>query len=525
MSVSRRDLLRTGVFASAALALPLQRVVRAKSALDGRMATSKLPKPFTVPFVPPPNAVPVRTDATTDYYRITMSQVNGQVLPGVQTPLFAYNGTVPGPTIKVRRGREVVVRYTNQLPSQHPTLAYQPWTSVHLHGSASLPQYDGYASDVTNPGQYKDYRYPNVQDARTLWYHDHGYHHTAENVYQGLVAQYHLEDDLELALGLPHGEFDVPLVIGDVMFNKNGSLLFSLDDNSGMWGDVVLVNGRPWPAMTVKQRKYRFRVLNACVSRSFNWSLSTGDPLSVIATDGGLMPNVQTTNGIRHGSGERYDVIIDFSKYSPGTRIVMRNASPKNNINYQNTDKIMAFDVVADAFDPAFNEAPAVLNPANSTMLLQPSQAVRSRYFRLQRTGDKWTINGHTWDTVIDSGFQHVEASQRDGDIEIWELENKSGGWFHPTHVHLVDFKILDRNRKPPFAYELGAKDVVYVGENEKVRLLMRFEGRGKYMMHCHNLIHEDHDMMTQFEVVDPDQPGDDPLSDPCDDLPEVDDL
>lgn len=70
-----------------------------------------------------------------------------------------------------------------------------PWTSTHLHGSASLPQYDGYASDVTQPGQWKDYVYPNSQPARTLWYHDHGVGHTSENVYSGLAGQYIMIDD------------------------------------------------------------------------------------------------------------------------------------------------------------------------------------------------------------------------------------------------------------------------------------------------------------------------------------------
>jgi hypothetical protein len=79
-----------------------------------------------------------------------------------------------GPTIKVRRGRQAVVRQINNLPATHPVLGYESTTSTHLHGSGSLPQYDGYASDITPPGEYKDYQYPNYQDARTLWYHDHG---------------------------------------------------------------------------------------------------------------------------------------------------------------------------------------------------------------------------------------------------------------------------------------------------------------------------------------------------------------
>ena len=172
----------------------------------------------------------------------------------------------------------------------HPTLGYTPWTSVHLHGQASLPQYDGYASDITNPGQFKDYRYPNWQNGRTLWYHDHGVHHTAENVAMGLAGMYQIVDDLELSLPLPKGEYDVPLIVGDRMFNSDGSLLIDRNDNSGVYGDVITVNGRPWPVMKVKRRKYRFRILNASPSRSYKWSLDSGQSMQVIATDAGLMP-------------------------------------------------------------------------------------------------------------------------------------------------------------------------------------------------------------------------------------------
>jgi len=294
-----------------------------------------------------------------------------------------------------------------------------------------------------------------------------------------------------------------------------------------MYGDVILVNGRPWPAMKVKRRKYRFRILNGSISRSYKFALDTGDPMTVIGTDGGLMPKPQVVTSFRHGMAERYEVVIDFSKYQPGQRVVLKNLGPPNNDNYINTDKVMAFDVVGDAFDPANNSVPDVLSTVNPTMDLKPSQAVTSRYMRLQRTLDEWTISDITWKKIEESGFSLTFAKPVEGNAEIWEIENKSGGWFHPLHIHLIDFKILDRNGKPPMPHELGPKDVVYVGENEKVRVIMRFEGAcGKYMVHCHNLVHEDHDMMTQFEVVHADaSPGDDPFSDPCKDLPELNDL
>jgi spore coat protein A, manganese oxidase len=524
-SLTRRDVLKAGVFAGAALALPAQRAVSARSAVSARIAASRLPVPYTTPFAMPPVAVPYRSDETTDYYKMWMSRIEAEIIPGLRTPMYAYNGTVPGPTIKVAQGRQVRVRHFNALPTVHETLGYEQWTSVHLHGSASLPQFDGYASDITRPGQYKDYDYPNFQPARTLWYHDHGVHHTAENVYHGLAAQYHMSDPWEQSLPLPKGEYDVPLILSDAMFNSDGSLLFTRENESGMYGDVILVNGRPWPAMKVKRRKYRFRVLNGCVSRSFKWSLSTGHPVTVIATDGGLMPQPQSVTAIRHGMAERYEVVIDFSKYKAGQRVILRNESPKNNVNYTHTNKIMAFDVVGDAFDPSNNSVPAVLSTSNPVMDLQVSQAVNQRTFDFKRQNGQWTINGRTWEDVVSSGFQYSEAMVAQGDVELWTLRNTSGGWFHPAHIHLIDFKIVDRNGKPPFAWEQGPKDVVYLGENETVRLLAKFDGLGRYMMHCHNLVHEDHDMMTQFEVIGGNAQGDDPLGAPCQDLPEWDDL
>jgi spore coat protein A, manganese oxidase len=513
--LTRRDVIKAGIFGGAALALPLQRVVSGQSAFDNRMAASKLPRPFTTPFVTPPVAVPYRTDETTDYYKMYMKSVQTEIIPGYQTTLFAYEGTVPGPTVKVNRGRKVVVRHCNTLPNVHPTLGYEPWTSVHLHGSASLPQFDGYASDITRPGEFKDYHYPNFQRARTLWYHDHGIHHTAENAYHGCAAQYHLHDPVEQALPIPQGRYDVPLVLSDALFNSDGSLLFTLEDDAGLWGDVIMVNGRPWPVMRVERRKYRFRVLGSAVSRSWKLSLDSGEPMAVIGTDGGLMPVPQYVTSIKMVSGERYEVVIDFAKYPIGRRVVLRNSSPKNNRSYLNTDKVMAFDVVSEATDLTNNEVPAVLRTDDPVMALRPEDAVGTRQFLFHRSNGEWRVNNTTWKDVENSNFEFSLAQPRNGDTEIWEFKNTSGGWFHPVHVHLVDFKILDRNSKPPFAYEKGPKDVIYLGENETVRMIAKFEGVGKYMIHCHNLLHEDHDMMSQFEVIDAAGPGDHPLSAP----------
>jgi FtsP/CotA-like multicopper oxidase with cupredoxin domain len=363
-----------------------------------------------------------------------------------------------------------------------------------------LPQYEGYANDLIHPGFRKDYHYDNPQPAATLWYHDHQVHFTAQNAYSGLAAMYQLHDAAEREL-LPQGEFDVPLVFKDVMLNTDGSLIFDDHSHTGLWGDIMLVNARPWPVMQVKRRIYRFRLLNAGIARSIRPALDTGDPLILVATDDGLMSAPQPVDSYRQANSERYEFLIDFSRYRPGTRIVLRNLSNPNNIDFDFTDRIMAFDVTDAPFDTRGNRIPETLAD-NPVMHLDPSQAVATRHLRFERQGGEWVISKETWEDVIASNFQHAIANPGLNDVEIWELENKSGGWFHPIHLHLVNFRILDRNGAPPFPWENGPKDVVYLGENETVRFITRFGPfQGRYMMHCHNVSHEDHSMMSQFRI------------------------
>ena len=156
-----------------------------------------------------------------------------------------------------------------------------------------------------------------------------------------------------------------------------------------------------------------------------------------------------------------------------------------------------------DTSDPTWNTIPGEL-VHQEVMGLTPDMAVRHRVMEFKKTGldDRWSVNGRTWDDIVQSGFREVVANPDLGDVEVWTFHNTGGGWFHPVHTHLVDQKILTRNGAAPFDYELGPKDVIYTGENEVVELIMKFgPNRGRYMIHCHNLPHEDHDMMVQFSV------------------------
>jgi FtsP/CotA-like multicopper oxidase with cupredoxin domain len=503
--LTRRDALKVGILGAAALALPYAGGLSGARASE--IAESRIPRPYSLPFVKPPMIAPTGTSEGLPLYRIQQRPFQAEILPGVLTDMWGYNGRFPGPTIRVNQNQAIVVRMSNNLPARHPVFGYEATTSTHLHGHPSRPQYDGYANDLTRPRQYKDYVYENNEDARTIWYHDHAAHHTAENVYWGLAAQYHVVDPLDLRL--PAGRYDVPVVINDVAFTARGQLLYDDRSDSGPMGDVVLVNGRPWPVLTVERRKYRFRLLNASIARAYRLRLSTGGPMTVVSTDGGLVQTPLPVTELKISMAERYDVVIDFAEYPAGQRVELRNLGVDNSIDYDHTDKVMAFQVGPEPTSTAGNTIPAVLNTNPVVMDLQERDATQRRKLSFERGGSNWVINDQTWHDVERSGFRKVIANPAHDAVELWELENRSGGWFHPIHLHLVDFKILDRNGRPPEPYERGPKDVVYLAENETIRILAKFgPHEGRYMIHCHNNTHEDHDMMVQMQVgrdlVDP---------------------
>ena len=518
-ALSRRSALKLGgltAVGAAALTTPFGAGAQAKEV--STLSRENFPARYAVRIGKPQATAPDMKDGVARYDFTAALNTQAQVLtnPNLKTPVYGYNGTFPGPLIELERGTRAVVRIRNKMPPTGP-FGSKSLLSTHLHGSASLPEYDGYANDVTPVNYYKDYLYPNYQPARTLWYHDHGVHFTAQQAYGGLAALYVLHDPIERE-HLPQGEFDIPLMINDAMFNADGSLGYDDNSHSGLWGDVILVNGRPWPTMTVKRRTYRFRLLNCSISRSYKWRLSNGMPLQVVATDGGMMPRGVAVSSMRHAGAERYEVVIDFSKVKAGTRIELLNDSNPNNRDYDHTNKIMAFDVVGDAVDTndktwnrdynGYALSSHYKDPVKDIMTVPTSGNYRRRSFRVERGNGIWQINGKSWKDVENTDFREVLADPGAGTTEIWDIQNNSGGWFHPLHIHLIDFRIIGRkggvNRVLP--HEEGPKDVVYVGEGETVSLLIRWDVNpettgGHYMFHCHNLPHEDHDMMHQFRV------------------------
>jgi spore coat protein A, manganese oxidase len=492
MSMNRRQALKFAAVAGGSLLLPagIQRVAFAGD------PESPAGRPYTLPFRVPSTLRPVRSDNNagsiggldfegTDYYQIEVRTAKHQFIPGFQTDIVGYNGTFPGPTIRQKKDRRSVVRFINR---------WNKPTVTHLHGMAALSEYDGWANDPVPANHYKDYIYPNNR-AATIWYHDHLVHKTAENVYAGLAGLYTIYDDFELDLNLPSGRYDVPLMLMDRIFGNRGQSVFDDGGEDSLFGDVITVNGVAWPRMEVERRKYRFRLLNASLSRSYELILDSGDSFIMIGTDAGLRSSPVDVKRFRVGMAERYEFIIDFSKYEIGDQIELRNRSLNNNKDYARTNRVMRFDVVSDPSTPDTSEIPRTLRYVTPVDELV-KQAKRTREFRYERKNGLWVINGKTWNP------NQIDANPALGDVEIWRMYNNSNGWFHPIHVHLVDGLLISRNGQAPFVYEEGWKDTFYVGGNEDLRVVMKFGPHtGRYMHHCHNTVHEDHDMMRAYQV------------------------
>lgn len=486
----------------------------------GRLRPSRiqLPRPFSVALPVPQVLAPVKSDGDTDYYEITQRKGTLEILPGLHTEIWGYDGTLPGPTIRSVRGRAVVVTHRNELDV--PVV-------VHLHGGKTPPEHDGHPDDWilpvsdTYPGPAyaiqgghsvargsREYRYPMDQPAGTLWYHDHRMDFTGPQVYRGLAGFHLVTDDIEQALGLPSGRRDIPLMVMDRSFDAQGQFDYpSVDPSlrtpgvesdfaSGVLGDCILVNGAAWPVLDVDTASYRFRILNASNARRYNLTLdpapATGPAFTQIGSDGSLLPAPVERSSVHIAPGERCDVVIDFTALAPDSVVTLRNA-----LGSGGTRDVMQFRVSRSVVDGV--RIPDRLAPFEP---LREDAAVVSRRFWFSRGGTNhegmalWTVNGEPFSS------DRIVARPRLGTVERWTIRALNVP--HPFHIHLAPFQVVAREGDPGSVPEvIGWKDTVGLDNGGSVELLIRFDGyRGTYVFHCHNLEHEDMRMMATFEVT-----------------------
>jgi len=466
------------------------------------------------------------------FYQIVQSQIQAQMSPDlpVQT-IWGYDGVSPGPVYHAKYGEPILVRNVNNLPANNGGFGNNT-VSTHLHNGHTPSESDGFPCYFFNPGQFYDHHYPNVlagftdpqfasaggdirESLSTLFYHDHRIDFTAQNVYKGLVGQYLLFNNFDTGdettgFRLPSGQFDVPMIFADRVFDpKTGQLFFDLFNLDGILGDKFLVNGKIQPFFQVAPRRYRLRWTNSGPSRWYQLfltdpnNLATTIPFWQIANDGNLLPKPVQVTSVELGVAERADVIIDFSKFKPGQSIYIENRleqtdgrGPTGNVLAAGQGNfILRFDVVLPAVADA-SQDPATVTKYYDLPPVDLSNIKVSRNFRFERGNGQWQINGQ----FADCNINRFTVTQNTS--EVWTLVNSSGGWMHPIHIHFEEHQIISRNGAPPPLVEKSRKDVIQVHHDETNQIFFRFRDfTGRYPLHCHNVVHEDHAMMALWSI------------------------
>jgi FtsP/CotA-like multicopper oxidase with cupredoxin domain len=514
-------------------------------------------------------------------------------------------GQLPPFLIKARYGEPVLTRVYNNLPVDRAANGGfgRNESQLHFHNAHNGAESDGAANVHHFPGTFYDYRWSTTLARRdkintlatdkrasgpdgngglinvagdfrelqgTMWCHDHRFFFTAENVYKGnlgAITYYSgrdrgnevLTDNVNLRLPSGHlldwgnVDFDVNLIFSDCCYDQQGQLFFDIFNTDGMLGDVPLVNFGFAPYFEVLPRKYRFRILNACMSRMLKLALvnQLGQPVpfKFIANDGNLVVNPIPMNTLDvQAMAERFDIVVDFSMFRPGDRIKVVNQVKHKDGRRLDSILSIAAALSGDEEDPMVGsmmefrvvskvesvDVPGVWH--NSTDLdrsMVPTQLteqipivapVRTRVveFGKSGSGDSRQPNGKCipdcpetaqfpWTIRINGESGHSLNANRvsmvipkPGEVEHWTYVNGGGGWDHPIHLHFEEGVTMNRGTGTIGAHEKFArKDVWRLRPSGQVQFQVQFgEFGGSYVNHCHNTVHEDFAMLARIQLL-----------------------
>jgi FtsP/CotA-like multicopper oxidase with cupredoxin domain len=514
-------------------------------------------------------------------------------------------GTLPAPLIKARYGESVITRIYNNLPlerSENEGFGRNE-ISNHFHNAHNGAESDGACNAFHFPGTFYDYhwsttlaRHDKINTAATerrasgpdngdglnlvqgdfrelqgtMWFHDHRFFFTAENVYKGMAGKVNyysgpdrgrdnLNDGVNLRLPsgnqLPWGniDFDVNLMISDAATDPNGQLFFDIFNTDGFLGDMLMVNHQYAPYMNVVRRKYRFRLLNACMSRFIQLAIAspygTPSPIQFIANDGNLVVSPISLFGLdQQGVAERYDIVIDFARYSVGQTLHLVNLLQQTDGRMPNGAVSLGAAMAGDPVDPAvgpimqFRIVDSVLSvdnplktwyssdrdesvvPPRLTEQIPLVAPVRTRTVEFARSsGDSRdpTTGQCTpdcapgmpfpWVIKINGQSAHSMNANRisllipkPGEVEHWTYINGGAGWDHPIHLHFEEGITMNRGTGLIPATEKNVrKDVWRLRPGGRVQFQVQFgEFGGSYVNHCHNTVHEDFAMLLRYQLL-----------------------
>jgi spore coat protein A len=519
--------------------------------------------------VPLPGAgIVVATPTGRNRYAFTQREIERQLHPYLPpTPVWAYDdgsglagqaGSL-GMVVAAQSGTPLQIRFTHHLPETYPDwipvdtrltpLGNEVRLMTHLHGGFVAGASDGNPAVTPNgfgQGQTQTVSYTNQlpqMPASLLWFHDHGLGATRLNVFAGLAAAYVLRDQYDTGtepnpIGIPGGAYEVPLVIQDRQFNRDGTFLYPTSDIAGAtwigeyFGDVMLVNGKVWPFLDVEPRMYRFRILNGCNARIMSLDLG-GLSLWQIGAEGGMWDRPVQVDKLVLAPAERADVLADFSGLA-GQALILRNNRPAAPVSTPAPalPAVMQIRVGTTVTQPGPTTIPNSL-PGRAASLSNP---IRTRYISLNEID----VDEPTWFLNL-NGVQFDEGpvteTPRVGTVEDWVYVNVTGDT-HPMHTHLVTFQVVGRTpfdvpayeeayegahgvpggidpatfatgpMEPPAPDERGFKDTVKANPGYFTTIRAKFDlpsgvrAPQEYVHHCHIVEHEDNDMMRPFTVV-----------------------
>jgi FtsP/CotA-like multicopper oxidase with cupredoxin domain len=482
-----------------------------------------------------------------------------ELLKGDPASLEAIAGSYLGPTIRARRGQKLRVHFENALPGQDTR------SIVHWHGLTLPSEQDAHPRYAVGPGETYVYEFTVADRAGTYWYHPHPDMQTGRQVYQGLAGLLIVSDDEEQRAQLPSGAQDLALVIQDRTFDAENQLVYAAGDPMagamdylmGFLGEQVLVNGQADATIDVATRAYRLRLLNGSNARTYKLAWADGAPLTVIASDGGLLERPVERPYVTLSPGERVELWADFRGRAVGSELTLASlafegaegtagaaeqSAPDTSGGHGGHDMGGAsggHDTAAMASNMASAppqgaplpvlrvrvaeqaEADDALPTVLSTIARHRAEEAvnhgRPRAFTLTQPQNRWELNGR----VYEPDAVTPEETIRKDELEVWELVNALNegetqhpqGMLHPFHIHGLQFQVLEREVLPELQagwqsvsagyVDEGWKDTVLLMPGERVRLLLRFaEHTGTYMIHCHILEHEDMGLMRDIAVV-----------------------
>ncbi|CAN5408294.1 multicopper oxidase domain-containing protein [soil metagenome] len=478
-----------------------------------------------------------------------MRKANVQLRPGRKTEMWTYGGSYPGPTIRRPAGSATNVTFKHKLPAKVGEL------TVHLHGGHNKPASDGYPGGLTHsqprslycditpdlsrresgneylikPGDSRTYTFEGMEDGEPergafQWYHDHRLDHASTNSWHGLTGMWITDDPAaEDPLNLPTGRRDVPLMITDRKFDKHNQLTdpFRFQGKPPLdqvTGNQILVNGAPTPHASVKAQRYRLRLLNTSSFRSYNFHMG-GLEMVQICSEAGLLPRALKQKEILIGPAQRVEIVVDFASVR-GKRVKLvssKRSGPKANKlgSKPYIGDLMEFRVGSKHETDTTADLATLKGLAALRALPQWAQDIAAENpppapsfnWKLQIGGGvkpKWLINGKTFDPAF------AQPAVALGDVVVWKLQNTTG-IAHLLHLHHTDWYMLSRNGHKPPNYERCLKETFFLDPGDEVVIAGKMSGGanpldpaylGKYVVHCHMLDHEDHGLMSQFEVV-----------------------